>query len=46
MKGASQGTWIKDVKEDLKKISFTSFKNINQYNSLESNKFTDLRDTC
>jgi hypothetical protein len=36
----------KDVKEDLKKISFTSFENIIQYNSLESNKFTDLGDTC
>jgi hypothetical protein len=41
MNGASQHQQSKDVKEDLKKISFHHSKNINQFESLESNKFTD-----
>jgi len=46
MNGASQHQPGKDVKEDLKKILLHHLKNIIQCKSLESNKFTDLRDTC
>ena len=46
MKGASQGTFIKDVKEDLKKISFHHSKNINQNESLDEQQIYGLTCIC
>lgn len=46
MNGASQGTFIKDVKEDLKKNSFHQSKNINQTESLDEQQIYGLTCIC
>jgi len=43
---ASQGTLIKDVKEDLKKNFFPSFKNIKQSKSLDERQIYGLTCIC
>ncbi len=46
MNGAPQGTFIKNVKEDLKKISFHQSKNINQTESLDEQQIYGLTCIC